>query len=308
MVVLRKIIIFLLIVLLFFITGSQIERENNEIDKVKLNYGKYDIPKTLIEIINLQDQLKSEGLLPFGDLGGLYFSYEEIDTRYLNTPLDLISFARTGSDGVHFGFLTDFGQVNYLEDAYIARVSPMDSDAPVQVVARNLHDFLRLICFAPGAVEVVDITTSKDVFHNIPEIAATQTIEGNNAEIREALQKRFSLEPIKSLEGYLLEVKNERENEIVLPTEDSIGILNKVATKTGETTNQTLFKFEDNILALDTDEVIHFFETSSFEAKLVFIRDAQSKALFYDDEEVILYLAEQLRKMHLDDEAVKITY
>ncbi|MEH7402421.1 hypothetical protein V7148_15670 [Gottfriedia acidiceleris] len=274
-------------------------------DKVKLNYGKYEIPKTLVNVINLQNQLDRES----GSLGGLYFSYENIDTRYLNTPLDVIQFARTGSDGVHFGFLTDFGQVGDLEDAYIVRVSPMDSDDPVQIVAKNLNDFLRLICYAPGAVEVVDVTTNKDTFQKIPEIKATQTIEGYEAAERKVLQQKFSLEPFKSLEDYLIGVKNERENQIVLPTEDSLGILNKLVTKTEETKNQNLFKFEENIiLTLDTDEVVHFFETSSLEAKLVFLREAQSKALFYDDEEVKNYLSKQLRLMHLDDEAVRIYY
>ncbi|MEH7451360.1 hypothetical protein [Gottfriedia acidiceleris] len=273
-------------------------------DKVKLNYGKYEIPKTLVNVINLQNQLDRES----GSLGGLYFSYENIDTRYLNTPLDVIQFARTGSDGVHFGFLTDFGQVGDLEDAYIVRVSPMYSDDPVQIVAKNLNDFLRLICYAPGAVEVVDVTTNKDTFQKIPEIKATRTIEGYDAAERKVLQQKFSLEPFKSLEDYLIGVKNERENQIVLPTEDSLGILNKLVTKTEEPKNQNLFKFEENILTLDTDEVVHFFETSSLEAKLVFLREAQSKALFYDDEEVKNYLSKQLRLMHLDDEAVRIYY
>ncbi|MFB7138383.1 hypothetical protein ACFCYN_01815 [Gottfriedia sp. NPDC056225] len=277
-------------------------------DQVQLNYGKYEIPKTLANAINLQSELKSEGVTQFGELGGLFFSYEKIDTRYLNTPLDVIQFASTGSDGVHFGFLTDFGQVNDLENAYIVRVSPMDSDDPVQIVARNLRDFLRLLCYAPGAVEIVDVTTDEDTFHSVPEIAATQTIEGYDAEVRKALQQRFSLEPINSIEGYLNEVKNERESEILLPTEDSLGITNKSATIMEEPKNQKLFKFDDNALSLDTDEVVHFFETSSVEAKLVFLREAQSKALLYDDEELKLYLSKQLHLMNLEDEAVRIKY
>ncbi|PEJ58627.1 MULTISPECIES: hypothetical protein [unclassified Bacillus (in: firmicutes)] len=277
-------------------------------DQVKLNYGKYEIPKTLVNAINLQSELQSEGITQFGELGGLFFSYEKIDTRYLNTPLDVIQFANTGSDGVHFGFLTDFGQVNDLENAYIVRVSPMDSDDPVQIVARNLRDFLRLLCYAPGAVEVVDVTSDEDTFHSVPEIAATQTIEGYDAKARKALQQRFSLESINSIESYLNEVKNERESEILLPTEDSLGITNKSATITEEPRIQKLFKFDDNDLSLDTDEVVHFFETSSVEAKLVFLREAQSKALLYDDEELKLYLSKQLHLMHLEDEAVRIKY
>lgn len=112
---------------------------------IDLNYGKYSIPKTLKKIIDLQNQLVNEGLLEYGDLLGYYFSYEGPDSRYLNTPLDVISFARPGVDGIHFGFLTDFGQVEDLENAYIVRVSPMDFDGPVKIVARNIQDFLRII-------------------------------------------------------------------------------------------------------------------------------------------------------------------
>jgi hypothetical protein len=77
---------------------------------INSNYGKYPIPKMLDKLIQFQEQLKDEGLLPYGDLLGVYFKYDGIDARYLNTPLDVISFAWPGSDGIHFGFLTDFGQ------------------------------------------------------------------------------------------------------------------------------------------------------------------------------------------------------
>src|SRR4051812_6794650 len=97
---------------------------------IQLNYGKYSIPKSLDKLITLEKQLNHEGVLNYGGLLGYYFSYEGIDSRYLNTPLDLISFARPGVDGIHYGFLTDFGQVKNLETAYIVRVSPMDFDDP----------------------------------------------------------------------------------------------------------------------------------------------------------------------------------
>ena len=82
---------------------------------IKSNYGKYSIPKMLDRVIQFQNQLNKEGLLKHGDLLGLYFKYDDLDSRYLNTPLDVISFAWPGADGIHFGFLTDFGQVKDLE-------------------------------------------------------------------------------------------------------------------------------------------------------------------------------------------------
>ncbi len=36
------------------------------------------------------------------------------DDSYSITPPDLIPFANTGGDGIHFGFLTDFGSVSTL--------------------------------------------------------------------------------------------------------------------------------------------------------------------------------------------------
>lgn len=43
--------------------------------------------------------------------------------------------------------------------------------------------------------------------------------------------------------------------------------------------------------------VKHFFETSSYEARLVFLRDAQSQGLLFDYEEMKHDLQEQLRQM-----------
>ena len=59
---------------------------------------------------------------------------------------------------------------------------------------------------------------------------------------------------------------------------------------------------------LKMEEVKHLFESSSYESKLVFLRDAQSKGLIYDNEEVKVYLKGQLRLMHLNDEAERISH
>ncbi|MEH6939635.1 hypothetical protein V7056_17565 [Bacillus sp. JJ664] len=274
-------------------------------DKVKLNYGKYEIPKTLNEIIDFQKQLKSEGLLAYDELMGFDFSLAEIDTRYLNTPVDVIQFASPGVDGVHFGFLTDFGQVKDLEDAYIIRVSPMDSDDPVRIVARNIHDFLRLLCFAPDALFNVDVTTSEEYIKENPELATFQAIDDIDLKISDRVRQRFFLEPIRSLNGYMQKVKLEREDEIVLPTEDSIGVINKNITNKEEIQKQDLFDFKR---AFYREDVKQFFKTSSNEARLVFLRDALSQGLLYDDDGMKLILQEQLRLMQLEDEAVRVMY
>lgn len=84
---------------------------------IKQNYGKYPIPKRLNELIDIQKRVNEQGLEKYGDMLGYYFSLEGIDTRYLNTPLDVIAFARPGVDGIHYGFLTEFGQVDDLHNS-----------------------------------------------------------------------------------------------------------------------------------------------------------------------------------------------
>ncbi|WP_075619649.1 hypothetical protein [Paenisporosarcina indica] len=277
---------------------------------LKLNYGKYFIPEKLVKVIDLQAQLNKQGLLDYGDLLGLYFSYDGLDSRYLNTPLDVISFARPGVDGIHYGFLTDFGQVKDLDNAYIVRVSPMDFDAPVKIVARNIYDFMRIMCFSPVALELVDINTSKKEFEQLlqeyPELSTIEMIIGEENKVRDIFCETFQLEPIESLYDYLRGVKQERENEIVLSTEDGIGVVNNRVNEK-EINNKDLFKFNEEH-DLQIIEVKYFFVHSSFATKLVFLRDALSKGLIFDQKEVKVYLIEQLRFMHLSDEAERISY
>lgn len=60
--------------------------------------------------------------------------------RYMATPPDVIPFAHAGVDGIHYGFLTDFGLEKDLSQAPIVCVSPVDWTG-VWVVARHLQDF-----------------------------------------------------------------------------------------------------------------------------------------------------------------------
>ncbi|MCT8137609.1 hypothetical protein H1D32_07515 [Anaerobacillus sp. CMMVII] len=63
---------------------------------IRMNYGKYHFPEKLEHVIELQKQLDKDGLLEHGDLLGYYFSYDGLDSRYLNTPLDVISLLDLG--------------------------------------------------------------------------------------------------------------------------------------------------------------------------------------------------------------------
>ncbi|MDQ1147755.1 hypothetical protein QE429_004582 [Bacillus sp. SORGH_AS 510] len=277
---------------------------------IELNYGKYSIPKTLETIIKLQEQLDHEGLLEYGALLGNYFSYDGLESRYLNTPLDVIPFARPGSDGIHYGFLTDFGQVKDLESAYIVRVSPMDFDHPVQIVARNLHDFMRILCYWPSAIEMIDITTGKSDFERLLKDELEASFDDINnvsaSKINKTVRESFQLAPIDSLYEYLQEVKKEREHEIVLPTEDGIGVVYNSINE-APSIIKGLFNF-NGVETLLIKDVKPFFEHSSSVAKLVFLRDAQSKGLIFDNQELKFFLKEQLLLLNLQDESARISF
>ena len=164
-----------------------------------LNYGRYDVPENLRRLVELNEWLYKEQLLPYGDLLGLYFSLDAKSMRYHNTPLDVIPFARTGADGVHFGFLTDFGQVTTLEEAYIVRVAPMDFDAPVKMVARNFEQFVALLLQYRAAIEMLD-TTSEEWAYTQYEAVTTELMPNEQVVIT-ALREHFlpmALPPLRS--------------------------------------------------------------------------------------------------------------
>ncbi|MGD6844689.1 hypothetical protein ACQCVH_19515 [Bacillus infantis] len=271
---------------------------------VKLNYGKFEIPERLQEVIHLQKDLDKKGLLPYGDLLGLYYDYEGVDSRYLNTPLDVISFARPGIDGIHFGFLTDFGSVSDLHNAYIVRVSPMDFDDPVKLVARNLEDFLSIAVYTPHVLDAIELSSSpEDVEKYIKQ--SEEYSDENRRTVVKAVQEALQLQPIDSLSYYLQKVNNEREESVQFKTEDGVGVVSHIENNAEKT--HSPFQLERG-QTLDLARVRDFFEHAPLPLKYVFLRDAQSKALLYDHEEVKAYLKEKLYEMNLKDEAERISW
>lgn len=276
---------------------------------IQLNYGKYSIPKRLNELIAIQKQANDQSLENYGDLLGFYFSHEGIDTRYLNTPLDAIAFARPGVDGIHYGFLTDFGQVEDLHEAYIVRVTPMDFEDPVQIVARNINDFVRLICYYPSAINLLHIYSTKakieQFLNEYPIITKEMILNNEEYRVQQILLDALQLEPIDNIEKYFHEIQQERQQETVLPTLDGIGITNRQGAS--DEVSHSLFHFE-HVDQLTLIQVETFFNHATYEAKLAFLHDAQSKHLIFDNVDVKHFLKEQLRNMQLLDEAERISY
>lgn len=72
------------------------------------NFGEFkQMPPTLQKLQKLQSDLEKEGY----SLDALGLMLDTEDHSYYVTPCDVITFASTGVDGIHFGLLTDFGSV-----------------------------------------------------------------------------------------------------------------------------------------------------------------------------------------------------
>jgi hypothetical protein len=267
------------------------------------SYGKYEVPETLKNILAVQNELKEQGKLPYGDLLGLYFAVESLESRYLNTPLDVIQFARPGVDGIHYGFLTEFGQVRDLEETYIVRVTPMDFDDPVQIVARNIRDFMTLLCCHHPALEVLDINVSEEYYLKMAAEYPDITGGSREDEVKALFQQTFQLQPLHDVLNYYNAVRNERYKEIVVETVDGIGVVNR-ASETEEHERFDLGRQEE----LQLSKIQPFFSSAGYESRLAFLRDAQSLGLLHENGDVKSFLVNQLILMGLEDEAERLSH
>lgn len=265
-------------------------------NQLNLNYyGKYAVPETVRELFEFEQELRAEDLSLDFNLG-LIMTQEDI--RYMSTPPDVIPFASCGVDGIHYGFLTDFGLAADLEQAYIVCVSPMNMDQEVWIVAANIHEFLRVV-----------YTENSILYHYFPETShyASYIINREVEDVQESvvrakhkLQQRFALEPIADMLEYIEGLEQRRQAEVVYPTRYPIGIV------------QTSSEHKHERLMIDAmkdgpdpEDVELFFKTATVESRLAFIRDAQSRHLL-DRPLLRECVVKGMADMGLTDEALRL--
>jgi len=200
-------------------------------------FGDYKKPKLLMKLEEYQNNKNSWEYL------GVYIDYK---LHASITPLDVIPFAGTGGDGVHFGFLTDFGNEKNLDDAPIVCVSSTN-DPPVRLVANNLKDFFRIVS-AIGEAEFLDefydsdeeITTRLKEWDEISETTwdgkpiSKSDINKAKKQLAKTLQKRdelrtllkneFAISPMDSIVSYLKRIKADRAKTNYVKDSYDIGV------------------------------------------------------------------------------------
>lgn len=104
----------------------------------------YKMPETLEKLVQLDQKLHQLHGHTVDDHIGFYISFNHDDDRYQCTPEDAVVFGRTGVGGDHFAFYTFNQSIKDLEEAPIIFIQPMFFENAINLVARNLRNFLAL--------------------------------------------------------------------------------------------------------------------------------------------------------------------
>ncbi|UHA72177.1 hypothetical protein [Paenibacillus sp. 481] len=282
-------------------------------------FGKYTdrLPPTLLQLVELAEELKTRDK-PLE----LSMHVDDNGYHYASTPLDVISFGSNGCDGIHYGFLTDFGTVEHLEEAYIVCVSPMDFGDEVRIVARNLTQFLSLLLWDDGLL--CNRFESAAAYEQYKLDCAAQgptdygdlvQYEAEQQEIRALVQARWGIGPLDNPFHYIEEVNRQRTKEVALLTSDGLGVVPISKGVTAALVNlETTFEHThiayvwlDDADVIELEDVKKYFAVASLESKLAFIRDAQSKGVFDDSDRSLLdYVTESLCLWGMEDEAAHL--
>lgn len=236
---------------------------------LKQAYGSYQVPPVIHRLLDLSHDYTKKGI----DMSLIGFRITGSYSPYSITPPDLIPFAETGGDGIHFGFLTDFGKVQNLESAPIVCVTP-SNDPPIRLIARNIGEFLDLVVSVPHAEHLESwwaCTTEEQQMQEDSSFDAETPVEIAKIrnEIFASLRSKFGTKP-RAVLPYMREVLRERESNCSLLTLDRLGVM-------GGNVPWERYDFDasraENEAELSRMR-IYLSNASSTEAKLAFIRDA----------------------------------
>jgi hypothetical protein len=155
---------------------------------------------------------------------------------------------------------------------------------------------------APASLDLLDINSTEEYCKEMGREDSIIIGEYQSPQVRRIFMETFQLEPIQDIYGYLTSVKNERSKQTVLRTNDGLGVVNKISSDALTHMTLELNRYK----TLIPYEVKAFFKAASPEAKLGFLRDAQSYGLIFDNEKVKDFLRDELIQLSLLDEAERI--
>lgn len=257
------------------------------------------LPPTLQKLKDFDKELKRQGSSLDEWIG---FSFMEEEDRYNLTPLDVIPFASTWTDGNHFGLLTEFGTIADLEEAPVVCVTPMDFGEHVKIVARNLKEFLDLIYTVTDFIAIANFTyfqDEQDYRELLNNLRNDETYE-QRVEKLDRMKAEFGFEAIEDVYRFVeVEIKETRQRQIALPTLDGLGVV----AQNGKGDLPLYPIYED--MKTDVDDMRKFLAAVPVESRLAFIRDVQFTNILEEPEIKGLVLRE-LEIMNLRDEQTRL--
>lgn len=269
--------------------------------------GKYEqMPLTFEKLKKLEVVLEKEGYSLDEDLGLIlqsdYYSYSV-------TPYDVITFASIGCDGIHFGLLTDFGTVSDLENAFVVCISPMDFGSHIKIVARNIREFVSLICTMKDTGAISNFNHMKEEEEYLNLLKQIKKEEPENKEfieranyVVEKIISTIRCEIIDDVYQYVERmIRTERKQQTILPTLDGLGVV----AMENVFRSHSIYKLEED-MNINLNEVKNFFNTASTVSKLAFIRDAQFTNLISDEIELKELVINEMIKLGLNDEVGRL--
>lgn len=257
--------------------------------------GNYELPKTLIMLRELEEEIREERGEEFADLVGLSFSYspEENDFfTYANAPIDMVLLTFTRVDS-YCGFITEFSTIEDLENAPIAlfeRLGFCDSDYSAKIIANHIRDFLRLLITVKN---IFSLDQEDDEKHE------DQTPEEEY--FYRKIMEKFDLEPFESVLQYKQEIMESRAREVAIMTKNGIGVM--PICDEGPHNIFELNEEWDNPI----DEIKRFFEDASLESKLACIRNLQEQFSLEHGVDLLDFLIDEMTKLGFVNEVKKLS-
>lgn len=265
-------------------------------ESMKANYGKYGFSPTLDALSELYEELDQEGY-DVGSVLGFYPDYHH--SGYSDTPLDVITLGWTGDDGSHYGFLTDFGMAPNLEEAPIVLVIPT---YPAEVVANNIREFIR-IAMIDSSLLFFEYQDEEDYLDQLKERGAPYIKEAYKRLVLERLEAKLHPPIIRDPYTYLRQVRSERANRILVPTQDKLGIVNVHPADHGQQHEAIVLDEDIGLRELET-----FLKSATYAEKLALIRDYHFnlESYFYHEDGIDEAIMREMENMGLHDEIARM--
>ncbi|MER1999864.1 MAG: hypothetical protein ABS882_08815, partial [Lysinibacillus sp.] len=229
--------------------------------------------------------------------------------RYFNTPSDVIVFGNIGADGIHYGFLTDYGSVSELEEAPIVCVSPMDFDQPIRLIAKNMREFL-CMNFTDAALFYNDFPNEEsylafraeqevdNVPHPLSEIQST-----NKVRIKKFLEDNIKMPTIDNPYRYIQKIRLQRQKIVSIKTQDGLGVIAPLLS------HKTHIPFEiHQDIELDLSALKTYLSTVSIPSQYAIFRDIQLHYVLSDEPLLRKIVVESMLNIGHTDEANRLSY